>query len=801
MYPNLTLPRSPASVITDRLDARAQPPIGVASDAGGLQFNSDVMHRIIRIVAISGGRKATCFLAQAHPYFFRETDSARVHAYLEAQVGRLGEELPLLEFHALFRAALKAMHDAGDRLPMQDRLFFLVHLAVRSAQRVPDDFSSTKNFLLTIAAAGKSLHLDAGSEMDLFMLLMVGHSSIPGMDPPRNGVFTLQAFQTAILEKSEHLPEAEKHALALLGEVMTTHFDKNARQAVAYAEGNLARISDWPVAWQACMLQCISNKLLSYPESTRIALATQLFQRMCELPDGPRDAVLRALVGFINVTLQNFFDFSYAGPMLEHISGWLATCKSLSGSNLDYLITQISRQLANTLRRADFCGMQPMDKTRIDVVSAELVALGLSIPASQHSSLPTGLLELAASDPDVPNGIAAFKNLWAGAVSNHGLFPCLYEYFTSLRARFADAQEIASFLFEQLLLLPDAEKYIVALAVGRFNPQGPLKPAVAYAIVEHLPLLPSAMRAMLIAILLNALHLENGRGPVYTSGGALYRMNQGHTYLPPEGYLQAIQALLFESGFSERGISFTDGDGLLKRIVALLPAMDEAALNEFVQDADDYSDSGLLTTTYSGLLDHAARMPLSSQQIIALGVLSRVPALIMEHPVNEDACTALVERAFGIVRLLPIALKADALYAICNMRHLTDGRKSSWEKLFWFVRTECIMLPVQERGRLLYALAGAEDPTTPQGSQNLGIIRGQAVLTETEAGNAWLLLIDLKSVNPESRHREREYGNFLLLQVRCSELADPDQRSTVMIEIARLESRFRNRERQGRFQQ
>jgi hypothetical protein len=99
VYPNITLPRSPSSVITDRLEARAQPPIGVASDIGGLQFNSDVMHQIIRIVAISGGRKGTCYLAQAHPYFFRETDSARVHAYFEKQVERLGEQLIPIPIH------------------------------------------------------------------------------------------------------------------------------------------------------------------------------------------------------------------------------------------------------------------------------------------------------------------------------------------------------------------------------------------------------------------------------------------------------------------------------------------------------------------------------------------------------------------------------------------------------------------------------------------------------------------------------------------------------------------------------
>jgi hypothetical protein len=784
MYPNSTLPRSPASVITDRLDARAQPPIGVPSDAGGLQFNSDVMHQIIRIVAISGDRKGTCYLAQAHPYFFRETDSARVHAYLETQVARLGEQLTRLEFHALFSATLKAMHAAGDRLPMQDRLYFLVHLAVRATQLDDESFSSTKHFLLTIAAAGKSLQLDVGSGMDLFLFLMAGYSSIPGASPDRAPGLRLQPFQTALLEKCEHLPEAEKHALTLLSEVMTTHFD------AAYVDDALARTADWPSAWQTCLLLSVSSTLLSYPESTRLTLATQLFGRMCVLPDGQRDAVLRALLGFISASLRTYFDFTDASPMLERLPVWLATCKSLSGSNLDFLTNEISLQLANKQRNSVLLGVQPADKARIDAASAELIALGLSIPAGQHGSLPAGLLELAASDPDVQKGTAAFKGLWAVAVSNHGLFPCLYDCFASFTMRRTEAREIPNFLFEQLLLLPDAEKYMVILPMCRFHRQSPLKPAVAYAIVEHLASIPSAMREKVIATLLNALHLDSGAGPIYLSGGSHETMNEGFVQVPPEGSLEAIETLLFVPGFSERGMSFTDADGILKRILALLPTMDEAALKSFFLAAQYHFDSGLLITTYTHLLDDAARMPLSSQKIIALAVLSRVPALTMEHLVNDDPYTALVRRAFGIVRLLPIALKAEALYALCTMRHSPDGQESSWDELFRFVLEECSKLPVQERGRLLHALAGAEDPTTLRGLQKLGTIRRQVVQLDAEDRDAWLLLIDLKSVKPGGKHLERDYATFLTLRARCAELADPDQRSTVMLEIASLESKF-----------
>jgi hypothetical protein len=787
MYPNITLPRSPASVITDRLDARAQPPIGVASDIGGLQFNSDVMHQIIRIVAISGGRKGTCFLAQAHPYFFRETDSARVHAYFETQVERLGEKLTVLEFHALFSATLKAMHAAGDRLPMQDRLYFLVHLAVRATQLDDDSLSATQHFLLTIAAAGKSLQLDTGSGMDLFMFLMAGYSSIPGADPDRAPGLRLQPFQNALLEKCEHLPEAEKHALTLLSEVMTTHFD------AAYVDDALARMADWPSAWQTCLLLSVSSTLLSYPESTRLTLATQLFGRLCVLPDGQRDAVLRALLGFINASLRTYFDFSDASPMLVQLPVWLATCKSLSGTNLDFLTNEISLQLANTQRASVLLGVHPADTARIDVVSAELIALGLSIPAGQRGSLPAGLLELAASDPDVQKGTAAFKGLWAVAVSNHGLFPCLYHCFSSFMMRRTEAPEIPDFLFEQLLLLPDAEKYIVCLPMCRFNQQRPLKPAVAYAIVEHLASIPSAMRAKVMASLLAALHLDSGTGPIYRCGGSHDTMNKGFIHFPPEGYLEAIETLLFVPGFSERGMSFTDADGILKRILALLPTMDEAALKSFLLAAQDLFDIGLLTTTYIHLLDDAARMPLSSQKIIALGVLSRVPTLTMEHLVDEDPYTALVRRAFGIVRLLPIALKAEALYALCTMRHSPDGQKSSWDELFRFVLEECSKLPVQERGRLLHALAGAEDPTTLRGLQQLGIIRRQVVLLDAEDRDAWLLLIDLKSVKPGGKHLERDYATFLTLRARCAELADPDQRSTVTLEIDSVESKFRKK--------
>lgn len=791
MYPNIRLPRPPASVITDRLAARAQPPIGMVSERDGLQFNSDVMQQIIRLVTVSGGRQSTCFLSQAHPYFFLETDQARVHAYFENQIVQMEAVLPSMEFQARFIAVLGAMHAAAGRLPVEDRLCFLVHLTDKVNTGYNVDDVLRQRFMGMVIDAGKSLGLGPQEGMRLFMAVIAGFSDIPGHGPMNFARIDCSMRIPGMLEKAAWLPDAERHALTMMGQVMA--YGRNADDcgddddASVFFTDSLARASTWPHAWQVGMLHCMAVKLNTHPAP--LQLASDLFASMDKLPVGQREVILHGLAQYIRCSLRGFFKSGGACEPLERLPQWLSSCKTLCRQEINLLNDCIGMLFLCVHYDEHYRNLKPIEEARIDQLAAALAVLNLSIPAGPARKPPTGLLSMVAELGSATESASAFKQLWQGAVVSNGLFRCLQTVGSLMESAF-NVPEIARFLFEQFMLLPPVERYLTAINCSRLDPRAPLKADVAYAVVDHLPSVPAADRADVMSSLLCAMRSAGNtiarpidRGQ--PAGGG--RTNADEIR---EDYSERIRAQVLSLDCPGQGMTLADRDNIFQRITALLPAMDDETIYMFLRELADRFYGMPLAKAYSRVLDSATTMSAASQKMVALEILTTALDQIADARPMDSPLAGVAKQAFQRISRLPCTFRADALYALCRRYQKSRIQKSVWGKLFDFVLAELVTLPMPEQGRLLHILTECTELGSPDGVERYGLIERQAALLDPDCRDVWLLLIKLAAVDPEGGKPLREYAAFLDLKALCINIVDPAQHAAVASKIVLLDDKF-----------
>lgn len=790
MYPSLNLPLPPSSVVTGSLATCARPPIGVMQDDGSRHFDADAMGRIVRLVAVSGDRRDVCFLAQAHPYFHRETDDARVRLYFETQVARLQGESSPVAFHALFSAMLLAMHSAGDRLPVDDRLYFLTRLTDCVTDRA-DLYKLGKGCLSAISSAGDSLRLDPQSKLALIIYLMAGHRKHPDFASLRRRIVDGPLREAAMLEPGDGLPQAYNDALELLAELMSREFTGGGQDASAsvFVAGVLSRIADWPPFWKAGMLRCLAFRLGAYPSPVQLQFADQLFHQMLALPEAHRDAVSRELGGYIYEALTRPFEAGFTYELMERVLAWLPECEIMSTHELACLFDGLGALLVSEASRSLSLAAAPEQQARFRTFYKSVMALGMRIPADRRGMTQVRLLALAPQCLDDPTSAAAFNALWDETVGRDGAFACLYRMLKTLLTECRNAPDIIRFLVRQVERLPEAERFIIALSIYLKHAHGSLKPEVADAILAHLPAVHPDMRSLVLFDLLIALNPDAGELQMVKSGRWSLRLNTAHLAYLPQAYIDATLQQLYLADKTVDG-----ADRILKRILQCLQGLDEGALAHFLNYAKVNFDEDLLHRSHGWLLDIADGFAPVSRRRIAVGVLSHVSAMPMAHPQVASSVSASVDRAFGLVGSLPDPVKAEALYQLCQVGLLPGERRSTWGggRVFHFLLAALATLPMQERGRVLYALACSQDLRLPEGANTLELFRGEAALLDADIRDAWLVLIELRSINPESRHADAGYADFLRLKARCAGIADAVQRFAVMKEIGRMEAAFRN---------
>lgn len=747
MYPNTTLPRAPSSVVTDRLDARAQSPMGAVSANGALLLNNDVMMRIIRIVAVSGSRTDLCFLAGAHPYFFRQTDELRVQAYLHDQVRLIGECASSAELLELLQSMLDAMHAAGERLPMDARLFFLIELADSVMVRGREGKEMAPRILGALDRAGKSLKLDAPSRMALLLFLMTGHAEALAPDKARRRVWTHPQCSVALLQRGDALPPAEQDALTMFASVMTKDLPDDEQGVFSFTEDVLSRMAGWPDCWKAGMLHCLFLSVHAHGKTTQLAVAAKLFDAMCQLPAAHRGGFLNRLIQFIGDTPRLAPSTDFNVRLLKHLPGWLAACNTLSCPELPDLIAVASHAVI-AISWKDGAGSQEDDPTAL---ANALIALGLANPPDARSAMALGLLALAVPLMDAAERLGTFKQLWHEAVRCVGLFDCVHHALFIVLPRCRSAPGIADFLLAQFACLPEVERNIVALPVCLTSQERRLAPGVAAAILAHLPAVSADLRAGVMSNLLEVLQPGGDRAPFYS--GPAWHVTQMQSW--PQSCIDAFHApvLLPENWLSSA--SPQDSKMVFGKMVASFPTLGSHALGVVLRHADWAIDSAVRSGTdtcemVDYLLEFAATLPLSLQKTIALRVLARALPLMNNQLTRKLIAGSLVERSFQVLRQLPAALRTNALCALCLSLPPFDRNGNSLSSLFDFVYEESARLPERQQARVLHALATREGRRHAAGLHNLGRIRVRAALLGPDSGGPLLIQIERLTIEAEN---------------------------------------------------